>query len=91
MADYPCDHHRARYPSESHRVYLNVYRGEEKAQFKGSICGDCLAELVSQWLSWALYATPDGWKLPDGEGQPLEVPWMPPEGTPRPLNGSKRW
>jgi len=92
MADYPCDVHRARYPGYSNRVYLNVYREEEKQQYKGSVCGDCLADLVSDWLGFALYQTDAGWAIPDEDGAPpLESRWMPSERAVRPLNGSTRF
>jgi len=92
MADYPCDVHRARYSGPSNRVYPNVYREEEKQQYKGSVCGNCLADLVTDWLSWALYQQPDGWTIPEeGVDKGLEARWVPSEKAVRPLNGSTRW
>jgi len=91
LADYPCDMHHDRYPTVSHRVYLNIYRGEEKAQLKGSICGDCLADLVGSWLSWALQQSAEGWVFPDGALETPDVPWMASGETVRPLRGSTRW
>jgi hypothetical protein len=83
--------HHDRYPTVSHRVYLNIYRGEEKAQLKGSICGDCLADLVGSWLSWALQQSAEGWVFPDGALETPDVPWMASGETVRPLRGSTRW
>ena len=90
MADYPCDHHGARYNGPSHRVYLNVYREEDKFQLKGSVCGQCLTELVSDWMSWALYKTPEGWTLPDPGSYELETRWMPAEEPASHRNGRYR-
>jgi hypothetical protein len=75
LADYPCDFHLARYTGPSSRVYLNVYREEEKIQMKASVCGDCLAELMACWLERALHRTPDGGWDPGSDGQELDVLW----------------
>jgi hypothetical protein len=92
MADYPCDEHKARYPGASHRVYVNAFRGEEKIQLKGTVCGDCLDQLLTDWLPWALHQTPDGWTIPpDDEAIPLETLWMASTSDIRPLRGSTRW
>lgn len=91
MADYPCDMHRTRYNGPSTRVYLNIYSEDNAAKLKGSVCGDCLAELVSDWLSWALRQSADGWVIPEDDAPSSEVPWMPSDGPIKPLNGSRRW
>jgi hypothetical protein len=66
MADYPCDLHQARYVGESTRAYLNLYRGDEVAAFRASLCGECLAELMTAWLEHALAKDEDGrWAYPE--------------------------
>ena len=75
MADYPCDFHGARYNGESTRAFLNLYQGNSKASFRASVCGDCLAELVTHWLESALVRDELGrWILPSG-GLTLEEAW----------------
>lgn len=76
MADYPCDQHMARYAGSSNRVYLNVYRDDHAVKFKGSVCGDCLAELVGAWLSRMLHQTPGGGWDPGSETLELEEVWI---------------
>jgi hypothetical protein len=76
LADYPCDWHHERYAGDSTRVFLNLYRGDEKAAFRASVCGQCLADLVTDWLSTALVQDPRGfWRIPDGATQ-LEDVWQ---------------
>jgi hypothetical protein len=66
LADYPCDWHHERYTGDSNRVFLNLYRGDEKAAFRASVCGQCLADIVNDWLSCALVKDPRGfWRIPD--------------------------
>lgn len=82
MAEYPCDFHNARYDGPSNRVFLNVYREDDVAALRGSVCGDCLAELVSEWLGKALIKAPEGyWMRPDPEDT-LESAWRPRTGPP---------
>lgn len=90
MADYPCDVHNSRYQGPSNRVYLNIYREEEAVQLKGSVCGDCLASLVSEWMSWALHQAPAGNWDPPLPNQALEDLWKPAGASGRPLNGYRR-
>lgn len=67
MSEYPCDWHLQRYPGAATRVFLNVYRDDQEAKFKASVCPDCLAEVVTEWISHALHRGPDGaWNPPDG-------------------------
>lgn len=85
MAEYPCDHHGARYDGPSNRVYLNVYREEQKLCLKGSVCGDCLAALVSDWLQWTLHEIQAGgydWPVGDPE---LDTLWIDAGASSRPL------
>lgn len=68
MAEFPCDWHAARYEGESNRVFLNIYRGDQVAALRGSVCSDCLAELVSEWMGKALIKAREGyWLRPDPE------------------------
>lgn len=90
LADYPCDWHKARYQGESTRVFLNLYRGNEKAALRGSVCGDCLAELVEEWLSRALYRDPRGYWAYPAEGQTLECLWEERTEATEGMNAQKR-
>ena len=90
MADYPCDVHLARYQGESNRAYLNVYRGEEVAKLKLSVCGDCLAMLVTDWMHRALYETPGGSWDPCSDDTELEGLWHDAGARSGPLNGYRR-
>lgn len=88
LADYPCDWHKARYLGESTRVFLNLYRGNERAAFRGSLCGDCLADLVADWLERALYRDPRGYWAYPVEGQGLEGLW---EARSEPSDNDRRF
>lgn len=78
MADYPCDGHKARYSGPSHRAYLNIFREEEEIRLKAAVCGDCLANLVADWLTIALRQAPEGhWDPLDGD-LPLGSLWTAP-------------
>jgi hypothetical protein len=90
LADYPCDLHLARYKGPSHRVYLNIYREEEEAKLKASVCADCLADLVSAFLARTLYQRPDGVWDPADEQTELASLWKPTGGPSGPLNGARR-
>lgn len=72
MADYPCDYHLARYAGSSTRLYLNVYRDETEAKFRFSVCDDCLADIVTQWVGHALHQSPAGNWDPPVDGETLE-------------------
>ena len=88
MADFPCDLHLARYQGAATRAYLNLYREDEQAAFRFSLCGDCLAEVVTAWLVRALYRGEDGrWMIPDGDGL-QDVPWEPRTGPSGPRSGA---
>jgi len=90
MADYPCDNHHARYHGPSNRAYLNLFREENEIRLKTSVCGDCLADLVSGWLSIALVETPEGhWDPLDGDPD-LDGLWKPSGGPRDRLNGLRR-
>lgn len=90
LADYPCDLHNARYPGSSCRVYLNIYREEETIQLKGSLCPDCLATIVTEWLSWALAKTPAGHWDPPAAAPELGALWMAPGQPAEARNGYRR-
>lgn len=75
MADYPCDNHHARYTGPSHRAYLNIFREDEEIRFKTSVCADCLADLVTAWLTIALAETPGGGWDPIPEDTELTSLW----------------
>lgn len=77
MADYPCDWHLARYKGPSTRVYLNIFQENQEVRLKGSCCMDCLAMLVSEWLSRALHETAEEIWDPPEEDQELESLWKP--------------
>ena len=91
MADYPCDIHLARYVGPSTRAFLNLYRDDQVASFRVSVCGDCLAELVQDWLSRALVKSEAGHWDPLPEDPDLEGLWRAQEGAFKPLNGSRRY
>jgi hypothetical protein len=75
MAEYPCDFHHDRYDGPSNRVFLNIYREDQVAALRGSVCADCLAELVTDWLGKALIKAEQGfWMRPDPEDT-LESAW----------------
>jgi hypothetical protein len=90
MADYPCDNHHDRYPGPSNRAYLNVYCEDQEIKFKTSICGVCLADLVSAWLAIALHQAPAGNYDPPEEGQTLEDLWKPTGGASGAFRGLRR-
>ena len=75
MAEYPCDFHFARYEGESHRVFLNIYRGDQVAAMRGSVCADCLADIVSEWLGKALIKAQEGYWLRPDPDDTLEGAW----------------
>jgi hypothetical protein len=91
MADYPCDIHLGRYNGPSVRAYLNLYREDQAVKLKASMCGDCLAELVQEWLSRALHQTPGGSWDPGEEDQTLECLWIDAGRGSAPLNGRGRY
>jgi len=92
MADYPCDAHRARYPGASHRFYVNVYRDEDKLQFKGSICAQCLETVLDELRAWALSWDGQGWAFPETDEPPAtESLWRPSDRGVAALNGSRRF
>jgi hypothetical protein len=91
MADYPCDFHLARYSGPSARVYMNVYREDEVAAFRMSVCGDCLAEITSEWLARALVKTAEGYWDPPTEDRTLEACVQPRSGPIEPLRSSRRF
>lgn len=91
MAEYPCDMHLARYAGPSTRAYLNLYREEQCIKLKASVCGECLAELVTEWLERALHKDCDGgWEI-GREGQELESLWVTTGSPVEALRGSTRW
>jgi hypothetical protein len=77
MADYPCDLHLARYKGPSTRAFLNLYRDNDQVALRASVCGDCLADLVSAWIPRALAKTAEGYWDPLEDDQPLESLWRP--------------
>ena len=89
MADYPCDLHLARYRGPSHRIYLNVYREEEEIRMKASVCGDCLAELMTCWLERALHMNGNGVWDPGDNDLALESIWRPAAGRSDALRGRR--
>ena len=90
LAEYPCDWHHARYPEESTRVFLNLYRGDSRAAFRASVCPQCLADLVSEWLAQALHRDPRGfWVIPDGADS-LDALWERRSEATEGMNGRKR-
>jgi hypothetical protein len=91
MADYPCDFHLARYSGPSTRCFLNLYRDNEAIYFRASVCGDCLADVVSGWLERALVKTEAGYWDPQQAGQELEGLWKPQERAASPRNGPRRY
>jgi len=90
LADYPCDWHGSRYQGPSHRVYLNIYREEEVVKLKGSICGDCLAATVTDWLGRALHMAAEGNWDPPRDGEDLDSLYIDAGRASGPLNGSRR-
>lgn len=91
MADYPCDNHHARYKGPSNRAYLNIFCEEQEVRLKTSVCGDCLADLVSGWLAIALHQSPSGGYDPPEENLTLEDLWKPTGRVSGPLNGPRRY
>lgn len=77
LAEYPCDWHLARYTGPSTRIYLNGYRDAEEFRLKGSICGDCLADIVTAFMSRALHEDSDGDWMVGTEETTLEELWKP--------------
>ena len=91
MADYPCDYHLDRYSGESTRMFINLYRNEDTAALRMSVCGDCLAEITSAFIERALYKNDRGfWTIPRPD-EPSELRWQPRTQAVQPLNGSKRF
>lgn len=90
MADYPCDMHNSRYHGPSSRAYLNLFREEEEVRLKASVCGDCLEELVKEWLPVALHQEASGTWDPPLEDQTLEPLWKPSGGPTGRSNGYRR-
>jgi len=91
MAEYPCDFHLARYDGPSIRCFLNLYRNDEVCSFRASVCGDCLAEIVQEWVGRALIKAREGyWLRPDPDAT-LEGAWTPRRSPVEALNGSRRW
>lgn len=87
MAEYPCDFHLARYSGPSTRCFLNLYRDDEAVFFRASVCGDCLAEVVTGWLERALVKTETGhWDI-QAKDQELEGLWRTQERASSPRNG----
>ena len=82
MADYPCDFHGARYAGPSHRLYVNVYRDDLVVKLKGSLCGDCLAAAMDEWLPHLIAQTSAGGWDPVPEGSGLDVLWQASDGLP---------
>lgn len=85
MAEYPCDMHLGRYAGPSTRAYLNLYREECEAKFKASICGECLAIIMGEWLSRALVQSGEGYWNPPEDGADLESIFRPRSGPSGPL------
>lgn len=90
MADYPCDWHLARYQGPSSRCYLNIYREDQSVKLKASVCSDCLADIVTEWLQRALHETPGGGWDPPAEQLELDMLWNDAGGRSAPLNGARR-
>ena len=86
MADYPCDFHLARYQGPSHRAYLNLFSEEKEIRLKASVCGDCLADVVTAWLSRALVQGDNGRWDPLEDGTELDQLWRPTGSPPGALN-----
>jgi hypothetical protein len=85
MAEYPCDFHLARYQGPSTRAYLNLYREDTESKFKASLCPDCLADVMTAWLTRALHETDDGyWEIGEDD-LALESTWKARSGPRRPL------
>jgi hypothetical protein len=76
LAEYPCDFHLARYSGPSTRCFLNLYRDDEVASFRASVCADCLAELMTCWLERALGKSADGHWNPLEPNATLEGLWQ---------------
>lgn len=85
MADYPCDNHHSRYTGPSNRVYVNIYREDQAIKLKSSVCGDCLADMVSAWLAVALHQSAAGNYDPPQEEDELEDLWIDAGGRSAPL------
>lgn len=62
----------ARYSGPATRLYLNVFTEDRQASFRYSVCGDCLAELMTEWLGKALHQTDAGYWDPPTEDETLE-------------------
>lgn len=91
MADFPCDWHHERYVGESTRVFLNLYRNDQVAALRASVCGDCLYALVAEWLGQALHRDPRGFWVYPQPGQDLEGLWTARREAAAPTNGSRRY
>lgn len=76
MADYPCDMHLGTYPGVSTRLYLNLYRDDQTAALRASVCPDCCDELVAAWLERGRHKSPDGYWDAPAPGQDLEGLWQ---------------
>ena len=90
LADYPCDWHLARYKGPSHRLYLNLFREEDEIRLKASVCGDCLADIMTEWLSRALHQAEGGTWDPPEDDQDLEGLWMASGGRSGPVRRNGR-
>jgi hypothetical protein len=91
LAEYPCDFHLARYSGPSTRCFLNLYRDDQAVFLRASVCGDCLADVVSGWLERALYKTSEGQWDPTQPNQELDGLWQAQEWPASQRNGSRRY
>jgi hypothetical protein len=81
MAIYPCSRCDQPFQGEAQNVYLTLFRGDTKASARFIICGNCCLDLVDEWLTRALWRTPDGqWARPDAD-EGLDALFWPQEGA----------
>jgi len=67
-----------------------LYRDDEAVFFRASVCGDCLAEVVSGWLERALVKGEAGYWDVQPDGSELEGLWRPQERVLARGNGRHR-
>lgn len=78
MAPYPCQFCNNPYPGESRNVYLNLYRGQDKASFRFIVCEQCEEALVQDWVPRAMRMSEAGdWTLPPPNAEEVGPGWIP--------------
>lgn len=90
MSEFPCDMHGARFNSESTRVFLNAYRGDQVLTCRLSVCPEDLQLIFEPWSHGAAVRDAENsWTWVE-EGEDLEGRFYARAERPAGFNGFRR-